>query len=185
MSELTIELTDSERSKVNSSRVTEDSDLPRVYSISSSSSTPISRDMEAFLILEDFKFKDTMTDVIKASLDSSQDDLEAELFDEAIKNEQDIVANELADCNSKLGTTTSVKEGLKSAKFLKFTNVSDISDLFSAVSSSQNSLTIKKRLATFKFSYLKSLKSTFTPGTDYSSQYKKQLESWLSPLTKY
>lgn len=183
MSKLTIQLTDSEKSKVNAQKL-DDKDLPKIYFAGDYTTKTISRDMEAFLILEDFSFKDTMVDVIKAALDSTQDDFEKELFEEAIENETKVINNQIADCNSKLGTIEELKQGLKSEKYYKFTNIPDISELFSAISSS-NYLNTVKRMSVFRKAYLTTLQRNIVPNEDKIDQFRKQLQSWLKPLTKY
>ena len=114
--------------------------------------------MEAFLILEDFNFKDTLADSIKAILDTESNDDEKELFEEAWNNERDVVRNEIADINSKLGTTTEVREGLRKSKFV---NVPDINDLLTIISTEQSTLGTKQRMTQYRLVYLEQFKIKF------------------------
>ena len=178
---LNIQLDESELQEYNSKKRSE-KELPKVYSTATSSSVPISRDMEAFLILEDFNFKNTISDSIKAILDEPTYDLEKELFEEACENEIEVVKNEVADLNSKLGTTAEVRNGLRSSKFV---NVTDISELLTAISSGQNSLAIKQRLSQYRLNYLEQYKHKFQPGQVADQENRKAAKSWLNPLTAY
>ena len=181
MSELTIPLSEEEQTKYNSKKQTEEN-LPRVYSLAAKAEVPISRDAEAFLILEDFDFKDTLTDSIKAILENSASDDEKELFEEAWNNEREIIRNEVADLNSKLGTTTEVREGLRKSKFV---NVTDISELLTAISSEQSVLSSKQRISQYRLKYIEQFKARFQPGSVANSENRKCTESWLNTLTKY
>lgn len=179
MSELTISLTKDELSKVNSKKKKE---LPKYYSVLAEESVKITRDMEAFLILEDFGFKDTIADSVKAILDNSVDDSEKELFEEAWNNEKTVVQNEVADLNNKLGVTSEVRNGLRNSKFV---NVTDISELLTTVSSEQSSMGTKQRLAQYRLIYLDQFKTRFMPGAVSNEANKKAAESWLNALTAY
>lgn len=179
---LTITLSDSDLAKVNSNKK-DDEDLPRIYDMSSQTYSPISRDMEAFLILEDISFKDTMTDVVKSALSSTQSDLEDSLFEETLKNKKDINSNRIADCNSKLGDYTQVKSDLSSEES-DFVNVADISSLFNSINSTQNKLVMIKRLAIYKKVYMSMFESKLKNDST-ASEYEKVLKSWLNILTAY
>lgn len=181
MPELTIQLTPEELSKYNSKKQ-DLKNLPNVYSISAKAEIPISRDAEAFLILEDFNFKDTLTDSIKAILENSSNDDEKELFEEAWNNEREVIRNEVADLNSKLGTTTEVRDGLRKSKFV---NVTDISELLTAIASEQSVLSSKQRISQYRLKYIEQFKAKFQPGSVANSENRKSAESWLNPLTKY
>lgn len=181
MEGLTIELTDSELSKYNANKKDE-KDLPKYYSLDVGGSVPISRDMEAFLILEDFKFKDTITDALKAILHNAANDDEKELFEEAWDNDLEVTRNEIADLNSKLGTTAEVRNGVRTSKFV---NVSDINELLTTISSEQSALSVKQRIAQYHLTYLEQFKLKFQPGEEANQDYVKATESWLGPLTKY
>lgn len=181
MEALNIELTQEELSKYNSSKK-DDENLPKVYSTKTQTSNPISRDMEAFLILEDFNFKDTLADSVKAILDTESNDDEKELFEEAWNNERDVVRNEIADINSKLGTTAEVREGLRKSKFV---NVPDINDLLTIISTEQSTLGTKQRMTQYRLVYLEQFKIKFSPGEVAEPENTKAAKSWLNPLTAY
>lgn len=181
MSELTISLTNEELTKVNSKKKEEKS-LPKYYSVLNGEYIPISRDMEAFLILEDFGFKDTISDSVKAILDNSTNDEEKELFEEAWNNEKNVVENEVADLNSKLGVTSEVRSELRNSKFV---NVTDISELLTTVASEQSALSIKQKISQYRLVYLEQFKIKFQPGKVANKDNKKAAESWLTSLSAY
>ena len=178
---LTISLTDEELTKYNSNKKN-DANLPRVYSAATSSSSPISRDMEAFLILEDFDFKSTMVDSIQALLADTSNDDEKELFEEAWNNEREVVRNEIADLNSKLGTTAEVKKRLRESKFV---NITDVNDLLTSVASEQNVLSIRQRVAQFRLTYLEQFKIKYGYEERTNEENIKAARSWLNPLKAY
>lgn len=181
--DLTIELTPEELTKYNSKKVS-DKELPKYYSLASKMSLPISRNMEAFLILEDFDFKNTMVDSINTTLSETvktKDD-EKELFDEAWDNEKEIVENEIADLNSKLGYTTQIKNGLRNSKFV---NVSEVSELLTCAASEQNSLSVKQRVAQFRLVYLNQFKIKYQSEQNTNEENVKAAQSWLNALKSY
>ena len=178
---LTITLSSSDLEKVNANKKPED-ELPKIYRKDSASSIPISRDMEAFLILEDISFKDTMSDCVKAALDVSEDELEKTLFKEAVSKELEEVNEVIAECSSKLGTTESVRKDINESEFV---NVTEISEILSDVTSSNSWITLQSRLFKFKGIYLSQLTTRFTPGEASNSEQIKQTKSWLTPLTAY
>ena len=181
--ELTLNLTKKELTKYNSKKVDE-KDLPKVYSISTQSSVPISRDMEAFLILEDFDFKSTMVDVINTNINETvtTQDEEKALFDEAWKNEEEITRNEIADLNSKLSFTSDVKSKLRNSKFV---NVRDINELLTSVSSEQNYLGVRQRVAQFHLVYLNQFKTKYQSEENTNEENVKAAKSWLNALKSY
>ena len=179
--ELTLTLTKEEQTKVDSKKKKE-SDLPKVYSKVTQTSTPISRDFEAFLILEDFSFKDKITDKLKAVLFVDKDTLEKELFDEALENEVSENDEIVAECTSKVSSVNELRVQIQSSKF---SDVTEISRVFSDVTASSNKVELTNRIANFRANYLSLLKhSAFVPSNLDEAQ-EKQTESWLNPLTAY
>jgi hypothetical protein len=181
--DLNIELTPEELSKYNSKKK-DDKELPKVYSAGARTSVPISRDMEAFLILEDFDFKNTMADSINTILSESvkSNDDEKELFEEAWDNENEILKNKIADLNSQLGYTSDVKKQLRSSKYV---NITDINDLLTSVASEQNVLGIKQRTTQFRMIYLEQFKKKYQVEGTTNEDYVKAARSWLNPLKAY
>lgn len=178
--DLTISLTEDELSKVNSAKKSED-DLPKTYNKVSGTSSPISRDFEAFLILEDLSFKDKVSDKIKSVTANTSTDRDKDLFDECLENELDEVKEQVAQCASQVGSLNDLKISLQETKY---TGISEISSCLSDVLSTSNRVEMINRLMKFKFNYLNILKERFSPES-MDEQQIKQTQSWLNPLTAY
>lgn len=178
---LTLDLTDEELRKVNAKKK-EEKDLPKVYDRVAQSSTPISRDFEAFLILEEFSFKDKIADKIKAILAVDKDDNEKDLFDEALENEMKENDEIVAECTSKVSSINELRVKIQSSKF---SDVTEISRVFSDVLASSNKVELINRLANFRANYLNLLKQSNFKPSKLDEKQEKQTESWLNPLTSY
>jgi hypothetical protein len=180
MSDLTISLTEDELSKVNSAKKS-DSDLPKVYNKVSGTSSQISRDFEAFLILEDLSFKDKVSDKIKSVTANTSTNREKDLFNECVENEMEEIKEQLSQCASKVGSLNDLKISLQKTKY---SGIAEISSCLSDILSTSNTLEMINRLTKFKYNYLNLLKTKFTPEA-YDEQQIKQTQSWLNPLTAY
>lgn len=178
---LTLNLTDEELKKVNSKKKDEKY-LPKIYDKVSQSSEPISRDFEAFLILEDFSFKDKITDKIKAVLAVDDDSNEKDLFDEALENEMKENDEIVAECTSKVSSINELRVQIQSSKF---SDVTEISRIFSDVLASSSKIELINRLANFRANYLNLLKDSNFKPSKLDEKQQKQTESWLNPLTAY
>lgn len=178
---LTLSLTEDEAKKV-ASKQKEENDLPKVYNKVSQSSYPISRDFEAFLILEDFSFKDKMADKIKAVLAVDTDTNEKDLFDEALANEVEENDEIVAECTSKVSSINELRVQIQSSKF---SDVVEISNVISDVLANSNKIELTNRIANFRSNYLNLLKSSNFVPSNLDEKQEKQTESWLNPLTAY
>lgn len=177
---LTLDLTKEEANLVDSKKKDEN-DLPKVYNKVSQTSTPISRDFEAFLILENFSFKDKVTDKIKAILADDSNSNEKDLFDEALENEQKENDEVVAECTSKVSSLNELRVQIQSSKF---SDIVEVSNVFSDISSS-NKTELVNRLANFRANYLNLLKTSKFKPSNSDEKQNKQTESWLNPLTAY
>ena len=181
MASTNLKLTNDELKKVNLLKKPKN-DLPKVYNKENQFSAPISRDFEAFLILEEFSFKDKMTDKIKAVLSVDKDTNEKDLFEEALKNEMEENDELVAECTSNVSSVNELRTQIQSSKF---SDIVEISNLFSDVLANSNKVELTNRIANFRANYLIALKnSKFKPSSSDENQ-EKQTESWLNPLTSY
>lgn len=178
---ITLSLTESEAKKVDSKKK-EENDLPKVYNKTTQSSYPISRDFEAFLILEDFSFKDKIADKIQAVLAVDTDTKEKELFDEALENETEENDEIVAECTSKVSSINELRIQIQSSKF---SDIVEISNVFSDVLANSNKIELTNRLANFRHNYLTILKNSKFVPSSLDDKQAKQTESWLNPLTSY
>lgn len=177
---ISIALTEAEAKKVAQKRKS-DSELPGLYYRDIGGERKISRDAEAFLILEDLGFKDAISDAVKAVLTDDKGSLDLELFEEASKSEADDVNECIAAAASSVKALNELKVKLQGTKFA---GIPEISRMFTDVMDSANTTDFKLRIGQYRGIYLSKLDTRHRPGAR-DEMSDKQAKSDAALVTKY